>query len=117
MAHSEALDREISSDGLSGDGRDELERLWSEAARLWESVLRRAAFWDHIQHRIDELDERQLDKSVIGPIGRLPGGRMAGATAPTGWGTSAHREAFLGEDRGKRPGWPVHHHQERVGRQ
>ncbi|MGW6508681.1 hypothetical protein ACWGCP_14190 [Streptomyces niveus] len=66
-AHSAALDLEVENTGLSGDRQrlDEVTQLWSNAARLWGQVLRRAAFWDHVRHRIAVLDDRQLDESVI----------------------------------------------------
>ncbi|MFD3920898.1 septum formation family protein [Streptomyces sp. NPDC058595] len=65
-AHSAALDLEVENDAVSaGPHLDEAVRLWSNAARLWGQVLRRAAFWDHVRHRIGVLDDRQLDESVI----------------------------------------------------
>lgn len=65
-AHSAALDLEVENDTLSGTRRlDEVTQHWSEAARLWGQVLRRAVFWDHVRHRIAVLDDRQLDESVI----------------------------------------------------
>ncbi|MEU0524667.1 septum formation family protein [Streptomyces niveus] len=65
-AHSAALDLEVENDAVSaGPHLDEAVRLWSNAARLWGQVLRRAVFWDHVRHRIAVLDDRQLDESVI----------------------------------------------------
>ncbi|MET9557634.1 hypothetical protein [Streptomyces sp. NPDC006645] len=66
-AHSAALDLEVESTALSADRRqlEEVTQLWSNAARLWGQVLRRAVFWDHVRHRISVLDDRQLDESVI----------------------------------------------------
>lgn len=65
-AHSAALDLEVENDAVSaGPHLDEAVRLWSNAARLWGQVLRRAVFWDHVRHRIAALDDRQLDESVI----------------------------------------------------
>jgi hypothetical protein len=65
QAHSAALDREAVGDGLSDDELDELEVLWAEASTLWNKALRRAAFWDHVRHRITALDDKQLNDSVI----------------------------------------------------
>ncbi|MFC8827703.1 hypothetical protein ACFT9I_20450 [Streptomyces sp. NPDC057137] len=65
-AHSAALDLEVENAALSSGQRlDEVTQLWSNAARLWGQVLRRAVFWDHVRHRISVLDDRQLDESVI----------------------------------------------------
>ncbi|MFI6694645.1 hypothetical protein ACIBLA_23360 [Streptomyces sp. NPDC050433] len=66
-AHSAALDLEVENDALSSSGRTlaEASQHWSDASRLWGQVLRRAVFWDHVRHRIAELDDRQLDESVI----------------------------------------------------
>jgi hypothetical protein len=65
LAHSAALDRETEGENLTDEDLDELEKLWSESARLWGRALRRAAFWDHVRHRITVLDDKQLDESVI----------------------------------------------------
>lgn len=66
-AHSAALDLEVENTALSADRGQlaEVTQLWSNAARLWGQVLRRAVFWDHLRHRISVLDDRQLDESVI----------------------------------------------------
>ena len=64
LAHSAVLDLEAGAPPTD-DQLDEAEDLWTDAARLWDQVLRRAAFWDHVRHRIVALDERQLDESVI----------------------------------------------------
>lgn len=66
-AHSAALDLEVENAPLSADRQrlDEATQHWSNAARLWGQVLRRAVFWDHVRHRIAVLDDRQLDESVI----------------------------------------------------
>ncbi|MET4927548.1 septum formation family protein, partial [Streptomyces sp. PSRA5] len=65
-AHSAALDLEVENTALSSGQRlDEATQHWSNAARLWGQVLRRAVFWDHVRHRISVLDDRQLDESVI----------------------------------------------------
>jgi hypothetical protein len=61
LAHSAALDMEAETDPAP----DELDELWSEAARRWKAVLRRAALWDHVRGRIESLDDRQLDESIV----------------------------------------------------
>lgn len=38
---------------------------WVDAAARWSALLRRAAFWDHIRHRIEILDDRRLDEDTI----------------------------------------------------
>ncbi|MFD6987995.1 septum formation family protein [Streptomyces sp. NPDC059943] len=90
-AHSAALDLEVENDAVSaGPQLDEAVRLWSNAARLWGQVLRRAVFWDHVRHRIAVLDDRQLDESVIDTFrDAMPGTLVkplielaAGASAP-----------------------------------
>jgi hypothetical protein len=67
-AHCAALDMELDSDGFTARQAEQAEQLWSEAARLWGRVLRRAAFWDHVRWRVTALDERQLDESVVGAL-------------------------------------------------
>lgn len=44
---------------------DELDAMWSEAARLWIELLRRAAVWDHVRHRIDALGDRRMGESTV----------------------------------------------------
>lgn len=68
VAHSAALDREIEDDDLQPDERDEVERLWAEAATMWTRVLRHDRFFDHVRHRIAALDDKQLNESVIGVL-------------------------------------------------
>jgi hypothetical protein len=60
-AHSAALDQELAGD----TNLDEVDQLWSEAARLWSRALRRDDFWNHVRDRIDALDDKQLDDSVV----------------------------------------------------
>ncbi|WP_461009219.1 hypothetical protein [Streptomyces capparidis] len=68
-AHSAALDLEVEGGAEPGA----LDRLWSEASERWARLLRRAAFWDHVRHRIEALDERQLDESFIDTLrARMP---------------------------------------------
>jgi hypothetical protein len=64
-AHSTALDREATNGKRVGKDLERLEKLWSDAAEGWKTILRRTVFWDHLRHRIAELDDRQLDESVI----------------------------------------------------
>lgn len=72
-AHSAALDLEAAG-GPTGTAPDDAERLWEEAATLWGKALRRAAFWDHVRHRIARLDDRQLDESLVDTLrDELPG--------------------------------------------
>jgi hypothetical protein len=65
QAHSAALDQEAMGDSLTDEQLDELEVLWTKASTLWNMALRRAAFWDHVRHRITALDDKQLNDSVI----------------------------------------------------
>ncbi|MEU8396533.1 hypothetical protein AB0C28_15200 [Nonomuraea sp. NPDC048892] len=61
-AHCAALDREADGPEVADP---ELKGLWESAARSWQAVLRRAAFWDHVRHRITALDDRQLGESAV----------------------------------------------------
>ncbi|WP_157251326.1 septum formation family protein [Nonomuraea typhae] len=64
-AHSAALDREAQLTAPDAAQQRELARLWGEAGRQWAALLRRAAFWDHVRHRIQRLDDRRLDDSAV----------------------------------------------------
>ncbi|GAB2967260.1 hypothetical protein [Saccharothrix stipae] len=64
-AHSRALDYEARDQELTDAELDELDELWTQAGQLWGRSLRRAAFWDHVRHRVAVLDDRQLDESVV----------------------------------------------------
>lgn len=65
QAHSTVLALEARGDDLTDDDLARAEELWAEARRLWGVVLLHTAFWDHIRARIQALDERQLDESVL----------------------------------------------------
>lgn len=65
IAHGMALDQEFSTLDPPGADRADLDRLWSEAARLWDGVLRRNATWEHLRHRVGKLDDRRLDESAV----------------------------------------------------
>ncbi|MEU8662906.1 hypothetical protein [Actinoplanes philippinensis] len=65
IAHGMALDQEFSKLDPPGSDRADLDRLWSEAARLWDGVIRRNATWDHMRHRVGKLGDRRLDETVI----------------------------------------------------
>lgn len=56
-AHSDALEREAAA-GAPDD-------LWEAASAGWGRQLRRAAFWDHVRHRIEVLDDKQLGQAAI----------------------------------------------------
>lgn len=64
-AHSAALDLEARDGRLVGNDLVRADNAWQKAARLWGTVLRRNGFWNHIRARVAELDERQLDESVV----------------------------------------------------
>jgi hypothetical protein len=53
-AHAKALDAELSDSPL-----------WTEAAEHWSTVLRRGAFWSHIRHRINVLDDPRLNDEAV----------------------------------------------------
>jgi hypothetical protein len=38
---------------------------WEEAANCWSALLRRAAFWSHVRHRMTALDDRRLTEDTI----------------------------------------------------
>ncbi|MFI6498929.1 septum formation family protein [Nonomuraea typhae] len=64
-AHSAALDREAQLTAPDAAEQRELAGLWGAAGRQWEALLRRAAFWDHVRHRIATLNDRRLDGSAV----------------------------------------------------
>lgn len=64
-AHTLALDRELDGRSSSQQEQAACDELWEAAARRWTALLRRAALWDHIRHRIRALDDRRLDESAI----------------------------------------------------
>jgi hypothetical protein len=43
----------------------ELDRLWGESAQRWTDLLRRAALWDHLRHRITVLGDRRMDDTTV----------------------------------------------------
>lgn len=53
-AHAQALDGAVTDSPL-----------WTEAAEHWSAVLRRGAFWGHIRHRINALDDPRLTDDAI----------------------------------------------------
>ncbi|MEU8298966.1 septum formation family protein [Micromonospora sp. NPDC048909] len=64
QAHADALDLEpaevlaLAMAGRVDDG-------WATAAAAWTRTLRSAAFWRHLHHRVEQLDDRQLDGSSV----------------------------------------------------
>lgn len=74
-AHVRALDAELAHQEWSPDteaarSRDE---QWAEAALQWRLLLRRASFWEHVRTRLQALDDRRLDESVIDLLrGQVP---------------------------------------------
>lgn len=59
-AHARVLDQEWHG--------KEPHQLWDEAANRWSGVLRRAAFWSHVRHRMEALDDRRLTDNTIDSI-------------------------------------------------
>ncbi|MFF4472314.1 hypothetical protein ACFYZ3_22450 [Streptomyces sp. NPDC001599] len=66
-AHVRALDAELSDPGQPPDTEAARQRNeeWAEAASQWRLLLRRAPFWEHLRTRLQALDDRRLDESVI----------------------------------------------------
>lgn len=73
QAHAEVLDMDpVDVLALAMDGR--VDEGWATAAAAWTRTLRSAAFWRHLHHRIERLDDRQLDASVVDALrAELPG--------------------------------------------
>lgn len=64
-AHARALDGELDGKATGkGNGKGSAGK-WSAAAAKWNAVLRRAAFWDHVRHRLAVLDDPRLDDAVV----------------------------------------------------
>jgi hypothetical protein len=62
-AHATAIEAELTNDPKV----PVLDRrvLWNDAGRVWEQVLESTEFWGHLDHRVRELDDRQLDRSAL----------------------------------------------------
>ncbi|MGI9004288.1 MAG: hypothetical protein ACR2GH_21995 [Pseudonocardia sp.] len=65
-AHACVLDMELAAKHCS-DAPPVSERQghWVDAAARWCALLHRNAFWDHVRHRIEVLDDRRLDESTV----------------------------------------------------
>ncbi|GAB2657054.1 hypothetical protein [Kribbella swartbergensis] len=65
QAHATAIEAELRDD----DGRKAAltvrDKHWSSAGRDWGKLLDAHEFWDHLDHRVRELDDRQLDRSAL----------------------------------------------------
>ncbi|TDC40628.1 hypothetical protein E1211_00520 [Micromonospora sp. 15K316] len=72
-AHAEVLDMDPADVlALAMDGR--VDDRWATAASAWTKTLRSAAFWRHLHHRVEQLDDRQLDAAVVEALrAELPG--------------------------------------------
>ena len=44
---------------------EQSDQAWSEAARKWAELLRRAAVWDHVRYRIEQLGDRRMDEHTV----------------------------------------------------
>ncbi|WP_147434565.1 septum formation family protein [Micromonospora musae] len=73
QAHAEVLDMAAADVlALAMDGR--VDDRWAAAASAWTKTLRSATFWRHLHHRVERLDDRQLDASVVESLrAELPG--------------------------------------------
>ncbi|GAB3976689.1 hypothetical protein V1634_27595 [Plantactinospora veratri] len=63
-AHAGALDvgpTDLLASTISGA----LPGQWTAAAAAWTKTLRSASFWRHLHHRVQRLDDRQLDVSAV----------------------------------------------------
>ncbi|MGI5151985.1 hypothetical protein ACQEVC_37425 [Plantactinospora sp. CA-294935] len=63
-AHAAALDIGP-SDLLASTISGALPGQWTAAATAWTKTLRSASFWRHLHHRVQRLDDRQLDASAV----------------------------------------------------
>ncbi|MEO3922265.1 hypothetical protein ABGB07_00060 [Micromonosporaceae bacterium B7E4] len=63
-AHAAALDVEP-ADLLAATISGGLPGQWTAAATAWTKTLRSASFWRHLHHRVERLDDRQLDASTV----------------------------------------------------
>ncbi|MEU6207092.1 septum formation family protein [Micromonospora musae] len=73
QAHAEVLDMAPGDVvALAMDGR--VDDRWATAASAWTKTLRSATFWRHLHHRVERLDDRQLDAAVVESLrAELPG--------------------------------------------
>lgn len=62
-AHALALDLEA-----EGEELEVADALWLAAAKLWSELLRRAEFWEHLRHRVVELEDDGLDQTVLAAL-------------------------------------------------
>jgi hypothetical protein len=69
-AHSAVLEQELTDLGRTPHPSAVAKRgvLWVMASRHWDAALKSKHFWEHVRHRIDVLDDRQLDRSVIAEL-------------------------------------------------
>ncbi|GIG86252.1 hypothetical protein [Plantactinospora endophytica] len=63
-AHAAALDI-APDDLLAATISGALPGQWTAAATAWTKTLRSASFWRHLHHRVQRLDDRQLDASAV----------------------------------------------------
>ncbi|GAA3758529.1 hypothetical protein GCM10022225_49900 [Plantactinospora mayteni] len=63
-AHAAALDAEP-ADLLAATISGALPGQWTAAATAWTKTLRSASFWRHLHHRVQRLDDKQLDASTV----------------------------------------------------
>lgn len=59
--HAAAIERELTGGGDALELRD---RRWDAAGEAWKELLDGSGFWDHLDFRVSELDDRQLDLSA-----------------------------------------------------
>ncbi|AVT32914.1 hypothetical protein C6361_29475 [Plantactinospora sp. BC1] len=72
-AHAAALDVQP-DDLLAATIGGGLPGQWTAAAAGWTKTLRSASFWRHLHHRVERLDDRQLDASTVEALrAELPG--------------------------------------------
>ncbi|MGH3615884.1 MAG: hypothetical protein ACRDRK_25475 [Pseudonocardia sp.] len=65
-AHACVLDMELAAKHCSdAPPVSERQEHWVDAAARWCALLHRNAFWDHVRHRIEVLDDRRLDESTV----------------------------------------------------
>jgi hypothetical protein len=62
-AHATAIEAELTNAmNVSYSARDD---HWTSAGRAWDKLLESTEFWGHLDHRVHELDDRQLDRSAL----------------------------------------------------
>lgn len=66
--HAKAIQAELDTTDARAAALTERDHDWSKARKHWTRLQATDAFWAHLEHRIQELDDRQLDQTALDGI-------------------------------------------------